>query len=156
MKAVLGCLLALAVFLPAENKPPNTLKRLASVTWDLNSHKLGWVVETGSKVNGHFVPASSQRYEVSPDEASMALGEEKRGFTEEEAASLNNLLDVLSLYCAESTVWWEQGEGAPMEKKTTAPPTPEGKPVRVNRPLPADNPFRTSARTMVAANRVPE
>ena len=46
----------------------------------------------------------------------MTFAEEKRGFTEEEAASLHKLLDTLSLYCAESTVWWDQGKGVKLDK----------------------------------------
>lgn len=145
----------------AQEQAPETVKRLDSVTWDLNTHKLVWVVQTGKQVGGEFVPDSSSRYEVSPDEATMASVEEKRGFTEEEAASLHHLLDVLSLYCAESTVWWEKGEGTPMgkptERKTTAPSQPGPKPVRVNQPQ-AKPPGQkkapaASGDTLVAGNR---
>jgi hypothetical protein len=95
----------------AQEKKPDALKRLESVTWDLKNHKLVWVVQKGSEVNGKFVASSEDRYEISPDDAIMAFSEEKRGFTEQEAASLHKLLDTLSLYCAESVVWWDQGEG---------------------------------------------
>jgi hypothetical protein len=103
-------------------------KRLASVTWDLNTHKLVWVVEKGEQVNGAFVPKSSDRYEVSPNEAFMAVNEEKRDIENDEASSLHELLSVLSLYCVESTVWWENGaEDQPDAKtvpaKPAAPPT---------------------------------
>ncbi len=86
-------------------------KRLQSVTWDLNSHKLVWVVQHGVEQNGQFVAKGSDRYEISPDEATMKFANEQRGFTREEATSLHKLLDTLSLYCAESVIWWDQGQG---------------------------------------------
>ncbi len=92
-------------------------KRLKSVTWDLNTHKLVWVVESGEAgSNGDFAAKTSERYEITPDEAVMAVKDEKRGFTEQEAASLHRLLDTLSLYCVESVVWWDRGEGDPIDK----------------------------------------
>ena len=124
MKNAAVLLISLAALTFAQDKAPETVKRLSSVTWDLNTHKLVWVVQTGSEVNGEFAPASSEKYEVAPDEASMAFANEKRGLSDEEVDSLHHLLDILSLYCAESTVWWDQGGGAgtptsaPTEQKT--------------------------------------
>jgi hypothetical protein len=88
------------------------VKRLQSVTWDLATHKLVWTVEKGSVVDGEFVPAKIVKYEVSPDDAFMAYAGEKRSVTEEEAADLHHLLDVLSLYCVESVVWWDHMNNA--------------------------------------------
>ena len=105
----------------AESRPANgnrDKKRLESVTWDLKNHKLVWVVERGSEKNGEFVANGSDRYEITPDEAVMQVADEKRGFTKEEASSLHKLLDTLSLYCAESVIWWDQGEGVPLDGKT--------------------------------------
>jgi hypothetical protein len=124
-------------------------KRLASVTWDLDTHKLVWVVQKGVEVNGAFVAKSTDRYEVSPSEAFMALKEEKRGIGDDEARSLHDLLSVLSLYCVESTVWWERGaaDGAEPAAEPAAPAPakpgtktgngkaePEAKPTRVDEP----------------------
>jgi hypothetical protein len=102
-------------------------KRLASVTWDLNTHRLVWIVEKGNEVNGEFVPKATSRYEVSPSEAFMTANNEKRGIADDEASSLHDLLGVLSLYCVESTVWWENG-GDDGAEKTAAPAKP-GPPV---------------------------
>ncbi len=110
-----------------ESKQLGNKRRLQSVTWDLNAHKLVWVVQKGSEVNGKFVATSSDRYEIAPDKATMGFSDEKRGFTEDEAESLQHLLDVLSLYCAESTVWWDQGQGVPLDKNGV-PTGPEKKP----------------------------
>ena len=143
----------------AQDKDTESTKRLNSVTWDLNTHKLVWVVETGKEVNGAFVPATSQKYEVSPDEAVMMFQDEARGFTADEAASLHHLLDVLSLYCAESTVWWDQGQGVPVDKKTTkstpdGKAAPDGKAVRVEQQQPKPKkPVRVLDGNMIAENR---
>jgi hypothetical protein len=159
MKNAVVLFLSFAALALAQDKTPETVKRLDSVTWDLSTHKLVWVVQTGTKADGEFVPASSAKYEVSPDEASMMFADEKRGLSEEEADSLHHLLDVLSLYCAESTVWWDQGQGegggkgtgVPTEQKTTTTPKPAGKIVKVdNQPQSAPKPAPKAAPNIVA------
>ncbi|HEX3877874.1 MAG TPA: hypothetical protein VHW24_12860 [Bryobacteraceae bacterium] len=100
---------------------PQEFKRLASVTWDLNTHKLVWVVQKGPEVNGEFVPQKTDRYEVSPTEAFMAMNEEKRDIGADEADSLHELLSVLSLYCVKSTVWWEANGAEPTSDPSSAP-----------------------------------
>ena len=98
---------------PQSRTPSNAtgeVKRLGSVTWDLDAHKLVWVVQKGSMVNGEFVAASEQRYSISPDKAKMIVADEERGFDGKEAVTLHKLLDTLSLYCAESVVWWDEGQ----------------------------------------------
>lgn len=111
-----------------KNSQPEEVKRLGSVTWDLESHKLVWVVQKGGMVDGKFVPTSEQRYEIAPDEATMAVAEEARGFDGDEATSLHHLLDVLSLYCAESVVWWDEGQGKPIDRLPGAQPSSKPKP----------------------------
>jgi hypothetical protein len=97
------------------------IKRLASVTWDLSRQRLVWVVEKGTLDGDEFQVARSERYEISPGEAVMEFENEKRGFSEGEAVSLGRLLDILSLYCAESVDWWEQGLGTKTGPKTEEP-----------------------------------
>lgn len=122
MKSVIVLMLSLVgVACAQENQPkPQTKttekKRLESVTWDLRTHKLIWVVAHGSVQNGNFVSTGTDRYEISPEDATMTYGKESRGFTTDEAASLHKLLDTLSLYCAESVVWWDKGEGEKIDK----------------------------------------
>src|SRR5215831_19888344 len=96
---------------------PASRKRLQSVTWDLKRHKLIWVVETGKQEGHDFVPTGSDRYEISPDEAQMQFAAETRGFSPEEAMNLHRLLDTLTLYCAESVMWWDQGQGEKIDPK---------------------------------------
>jgi hypothetical protein len=116
---------------PGAGQKSGDVKRLGSVTWDLDSHKLAWVVQKGSVVNGEFAPYSEQTYEISPKEGMMAADGEMRGLEDQEAAELQRLLDVLSLYCAESVVWWEQAQGTPADHTTKPPKPAEEKPVRV-------------------------
>jgi len=127
------------------------VKRLGSVTWNLDSHKLMWVVQKGAMVKGEFVPSSEQKYEISPDAAMMAVAEEQRGFDGDEAVSLHRLLDVLSVYCAESVVWWDEGQGSPVSNQPGTQPSkpktdknekvdPNGKPVKVGQPEPDRKP----------------
>jgi hypothetical protein len=110
-------------------------KKLGALTWDPDTRKLAWTVETGSMVEGKFVAASKKRYEITPDDATMATATEKRSFDNDEAVALHHLLDILSLYCAESAVWWDQGPGSPTDSKPEGSEKPtSGKPVRVNQP----------------------
>jgi hypothetical protein len=124
MKNALVLLFAFAALSCAQeqDKRAEVVKKLGSVTWDLKNHKLIWVVQKGKTVNGQFQAAAEDRYEISPDEATMAFAQEKREFTEQEASSLHHLLDVLSLYCAESVVWWDEGEGTPVDPNAPAKP----------------------------------
>ena len=91
-------------------------KQLESVTWDLTSHKLAWVVKNGTLSSGRFAAESTDHYEISPREGVMAFGGERRGFSPQEAAAVQKLLDTLSLYCAESVIWWDQGEGVKLDE----------------------------------------
>ena len=136
------------------------VKRLGSVTWDLDAHKLVWVVQKGTMVDDEFVPASEERYEISPDEATMATAGETRGFSGQEAVSLHKLLDTLSLYCAESVVWWDQGQGTPVDPDTAEPsgrpgrhPKTKGgeKPVKVEDSQPAKPAYKVPDTDFVAA-----
>jgi hypothetical protein len=160
MKTAVVLLLSLAAASFAADPKPNpvkepdtrlkteksdVVKRLGAVTWDLDTHKLVWVVQKGSMVDGQFVTESEQKYEISPDKALMAVEDEARGFDGDEAISLHKLLDVLSLYCAESVVWWDEGQGTPTENQPANRPAkpkadPDGKPVKVGQPEPNRTP----------------
>lgn len=112
MKTAVALLILCAGLCCAQEPKADEFKRLASVTWDLSTHKLVWMVEKGSVVDGEFVPSSKAQYEVSPDESFMAYAGEKRTLGEDEAASLQGLLNLLSLYCVESVVWWDHAGAA--------------------------------------------
>lgn len=145
-------------------KDSSEARHLGSVTWDLKNHKLVWTIEKGATVNGEFVPSASDRYEISPDDAVMAFSDQKRGFTEAEATSLHRLLDVLSLYCAESVVWWDQGQGVPVDNapgapkshdKDAKPSRPGDQPTRVDQSQPKRKPRPHVSETDMIASAAP-
>jgi len=164
MKTALILILSCASLSLAQDAQPNpqpvAVKRLASVTWDLNTHKLVWVVQAGTVVDGAFVPLASKRYEVSPEDAYMASKDEKRGLGQEDAGSVTDLVNLLSLYCAQSTDWWEQGSPADdsavpkSEQKSVEPATPPSsdKPTRVGEPAQKSTPAPRIPGTLIAAN----
>jgi hypothetical protein len=128
MKIVAAVLLSCAALCCAQDakpeaKDPKTqeIKRLESVTWDLSTHKLVWLVSKGSVVDGEFVPSIKVKYEVSPDDAFMAHAGDTRSFGASEAAALHQLLDMLSIYCVESVVWWDRGQAGGPGSDTSEP-----------------------------------
>ena len=146
MKTAFALLLSCAALCVAQESKTENAKRLVSVTWDLATHKLVWMVDQGTLVDGEFVPSSEVKYEVSPDDAFMAFAGEKRSFGAEEAANLHLLLDLLSRYCVDSVVWWDRGEASPtapapgpvtkpeQPAQPKPPIAPTGKPVKVAQP----------------------
>jgi|SRR5579871_1474322 len=115
---------------PQQQSEAVPAKRLQSVTWDLEHQKLTWVVEDGVAKNGEFVPSSKESYEISPKDQKMAFQGEQRGFTDAEGAWLTHLLNVLTVYCAQSTVWWAGGDqtGGADREAPDAQPAPDEKP----------------------------
>jgi hypothetical protein len=165
MKTALILILSCASLSLAQDTQPDpqpvVVKRLAAVTWDLNTHKLVWVVQAGTVVEGAFVPLASKRYEVSPEEAYIASKDEKRGLGEEEAGSVTDLVNLLSLYCVQSTDRWEQGSPADetampkSEQKGVEPATPPSssdKPTHVGEPGQKSTPAPRIPGTLIAAN----
>lgn len=165
MRTALVLLLSIAAVSCAQERKSDESKRLASVTWDLKAHKLIWEVQNGKEVDGEFQSSSSSRYEISPDDAVMQVLRERRGFTPAEAKSLHRLLDTLSLYCAESVVWWNQGQGEKLDdvdpaapqapKKHHSGPEPRREKVREGEPKKsapaADTPGRLVAASVTTA-----
>ena len=66
MKRAIILLISMAGLTCAQDKKADDQKRLESVTWDLKSHKLIWVVQKGHERNGEFVATSTDKYEISP------------------------------------------------------------------------------------------
>ncbi|HLK69729.1 MAG TPA: hypothetical protein VKU19_40145 [Bryobacteraceae bacterium] len=140
---------------PAPDSNQGVVKKLGSVTWDLESHKLVWVVQSGTMVNGRFAALSEQKYEISPEEATMGVTGEKRGLNDIEAASLQRLLDVLSVYCAQSSVWWDAGLGDPIDEKPTgAPPQKQVTPPDAQKPVKVGEPSGRPARVPLQDNEI--
>ncbi len=109
------------------------VRRLESVTWDSVKHELKWEVSTGEKKGNGYQPRSSDRYAIDMDKATMTVNGERRRFSEDEAANVRTLMDFVSKYAVESTVWWESGEGDPVDENGT--PTGPEKDKPATRPL---------------------
>ena len=86
-------------------------RRLEAVTWSPADHKLTWTVVDGSMKDGKFEGAKKLTFEINMDAATMHASGEDRRFSKQEAASVHRLMDLVAKYAAESTLWWEAGEG---------------------------------------------
>ena len=162
MKTAFALLLSCAALCLAQTAKPlpddktGNVKRLGPVTWDIVNHKLTWMVEIGSLVDGGFVRSSEIKYEISPDDAVMMLGAEKRTFGAEEAANLHLLLNVLSRYCVDSAVWWEQGPGGTSSPQEESPqPGPVTKPEHPKTEQPAHPPVAPVGKPVKVAQQKP-
>jgi hypothetical protein len=91
-------------------------RRLESVTWTPSEHKLTWVVAEGTLADKKFQGSKKTTFMIRMDEALMSLEGEDRRFSKAEAVSVHRLMDMVAKYAAESTVWWESGEGEPVQK----------------------------------------
>lgn len=101
------CLLAFAALATAQEK--KSARRLEAVTWNPADHKLSWTVTNGKE-------GVKTTFEIDMDEATMSLNGEDRRFSRDEAVRVHALMNVVARYAAESTVWWEAGEGVPVDK----------------------------------------
>jgi hypothetical protein len=130
MKTALVLFSLLATSAIAQDNQAIHAKRVVSVTWDSQTSKLSWVVQEGLEQNGDFAVSSEERYEISPKDAVMAAEGTQRTFTDTDPTRLWNLLRALTLYCAQSTVWWDNGQSVPTDpgKPTAQPPADPSKP----------------------------
>jgi len=111
----MALLVAGAVVNGAEDKTP---RRLESITWNPSDHKLTWVISSGAKDSaGKYKPVKSQIYAIDMSAATMTLNGEGRRFSRDEAKNVQVLMDLVSKYAVESTVWWDQGQGTPLGKE---------------------------------------
>ena len=101
----------------AAGQPEKPTRRLEAVTWNPVDHKLTWTVSQGSVGGkGKFVESEKFTYEIDMDAATMSTSGEDRRFSKSEAASVHALMDLVAKYAAESTIWWDAGEGEPLPK----------------------------------------
>lgn len=91
-------------------------RRLESITWNPVDHKLTWTVNSGELHDGKFEGGKKFTYEIKMDQALMSVEGEDRRFSRTEAVSVHRLMDLVAKYAAESTLWWEAGEGEPISK----------------------------------------
>ncbi|MGE5647043.1 MAG: hypothetical protein ACM336_14750 [Acidobacteriota bacterium] len=92
-----------------------TPRRLESVTWNSVKHELTWVISRGEKKEGASYKAlASENYLINMDDATMSFSGEMRRFSKEEAANVHVLMDLIAKYAVDSTVWWDDGQGEPV------------------------------------------
>ena len=112
-------------------------RRLESVTWNPVRHQFQWVVSKGKIEGDDYKLDSRERYEIDIDEATMSFSDETRRFSKGEAETVRRVLDFLARYAAESTIWWEKGQGEVIKKgeRVSLPMSPRNpSPVAVRRP----------------------
>src|SRR5437868_3956963 len=107
-----GSMASLAV--GQDDKPA---RRVESVTWNAIDHKLTWLISQGSvNGSGKFQANDVATYVIDMDEATMTFKGEGRRFSRSEAVSVRSLMDLVAKYAAESTLWWDAGEGEPIDR----------------------------------------
>jgi hypothetical protein len=74
-------------------------------------------VSEGKLQEGKFVESKKHDYRINMDRATMSAQGEDRRFSKDEAVSVHALMDLVSKYAAESTLWWDAGQGEPLTKE---------------------------------------
>jgi hypothetical protein len=110
-----------------DNKGAAKVRRLESVTWDSVKHQLSWDVSRGEKDGDGYKANGNDRYAINMDSATMTVNGQSRKFSVQEAANVRTLMDFISKYALESTLWWENGEGDPADGNG-APQNPDRQP----------------------------
>jgi hypothetical protein len=90
------------------------IRKLESVSWNPATRELTWVVSKATRTSKNTV---KDTYIIRVDQALMKFEGERRGFDPKEARSVQTLLNLLSRYAVESTVWWEQGQGIKLDDR---------------------------------------
>jgi len=94
---------------PAQ-KSPAKVRRLESVTWNPDTAVLSWVVSNFDTLETEkAAPVSQDTYSIKMDGAIMKYKDEDRKFDPVGAKNVRTLMNLISLYAIESTVWWDQG-----------------------------------------------
>ncbi|HEX8986250.1 MAG TPA: hypothetical protein VF767_12470 [Bryobacteraceae bacterium] len=94
----------------------NSPRRLESVTWNSVKHELTWVISKGEKKGGaSYQVLGSENYLINMDDATMSYSGETRRFSRDEASNVHVLMDLIAKYAVDSTVWWDDGQGEPLD-----------------------------------------
>lgn len=105
----------LALFLCPLSLFAEPSRRLSVVRYNIPDNRICWDVQVGSWTGEGSKTFKLERLEeemcIDMSEASMTVASETRWFSKEESQRVQRLLNLLAKYAAESTVWWEQGEG---------------------------------------------
>jgi hypothetical protein len=109
---------------PEKQSEKTLVRRLEAVTWNPVRAELTWLVSVWNVQSGDRSLVAKERYTMHPDDAVMESDGEFRKFDADEAKRLRVLMDVISTYAVESTVWWDYGPDAKTE--TQIIPAPDG------------------------------
>jgi hypothetical protein len=131
---VLGLSLVFVASAQPDQSKSKQARRLESVTWSPSDHKLTWTVVDGALKEGKFEPGKKLSFEINMDDATMHASGEDRRFSKQEAASVHRLMDLVAKYAAESTLWWEAGEGERLDGGDASKVDRKDKPRRNERP----------------------
>lgn len=108
---------------PSPEKPVKVVfRRLESVSWNPVRAELTWLLSVWDPTVSTERPAGQERYVIHLDKAVMEFQEQARGFDTDEAKRVRSLMDVISRYALESTVWWGRGGGSTLEDHGTPSP----------------------------------
>ena len=86
--------------------------RLESVTWNPVRAEMTWLVSIWDVKSDSDRPASLERYSIHPDAAVMEFNGEARTFDPTESKHVRALMDMISAYSVQSTVWWDHGSSS--------------------------------------------
>lgn len=89
-------------------KGPPVVCRLESVTWNPVRSEMTWLVSIWDQADSER-PLSLERYAIHLDAAVMEFNGESRAFDPVEAKHVRVLMDMISTYSVQSTVWWDHG-----------------------------------------------
>jgi hypothetical protein len=110
---------------PEKSVPEKPVKvvfrRLESVSWNPVRAELTWMLSVWDPTVSTAQPAGEERYVIHLDKAVMEFHEETRGFDTDEAKRVRSLMDIISRYALESTVWWGRGGGTPDDHGNSSP-----------------------------------
>jgi hypothetical protein len=91
------------------------VRRLESVSWNPVRAELTWQLSVWDASVSTEKPVAQERYAIHLDKAVMEFQGEARGFDTDEAEHVRHLMDLISRYAVESTVWWGRGEGKKLD-----------------------------------------
>jgi hypothetical protein len=116
---------------PAEGTHPPAkeslvLHKLESITWNPETAELSWVVSVWDGDSSSGQPKAKESYTIHADTAIMNFHGEGRRFDSDEARQVRIVMDMITKYTIESTVWWAHGLGEKLDSNQPAPgaPTP--------------------------------
>jgi hypothetical protein len=93
-------------------KGPAVVCRLESVTWNPVRAEMTWLVSIWNAESDSDRPVALERYAIHLDAAVMEFKGEARAFDPAEAKRVRLLMDMISTYSVQSTVWWDHGSGS--------------------------------------------